>query len=209
MPHVPYINDLTLTFLNFSTLSMNQSIKWVHQLTGSQIEAVSISALQAVCGFLFLYGLYQYVLRRKSTYILCMLVSFNVAIIEWAVHPLLPILPTLYFSRSQLFLKTDQEVRELTSVNGLYTVDTLKIGVINDTRWSYCQAVPPISLDYLYLCRGFQGNLKTLVRIFHINQLVLDSSLSFRYREYLKKECDELKIPYTDISEKGSYRILL
>ena len=206
---IPYVNSVTVWFLNISTLSLNQSVRWVHQLTGSQIEMLTISVLQAVCGFCFLYFLYQYIKRRKPNYFICMLAAVNITLVEWVYRPYAYETSTIYLNNSHVYLKQQGIVEELTSSNHIYNVDTLQIGVLTDDSWSHHQASHLIPLDYLYLSKGFKGNLKSLSRVFSIRQIIFDTSLSEHYLEFLKKECLEMKIPYTDLSEKGSFRILL
>lgn len=71
------------------------------------------------------------------------------------------------------------------------------------------QTAYPLSVDYVYICRGFKGSLKDVIPLFHIGRVVLDVSLSEAYREKLKQECETAGLDYIDISEKGSYAILL
>lgn len=75
--------------------------------------------------------------------------------------------------------------------------------------WRDKESPTRLSLDYVYICRGFKDNLKSLGRLFEIKEIILDSSLSDTYREALVRECQLLKISYTDMSDKGSYAILL
>lgn len=66
-----------------------------------------------------------------------------------------------------------------------------------------------LSLDYVYICRGFKGSVSMLARMFDIRSVVLDSSLSEYLRNRLIRECQLLKISYTDLSKEGSCLILL
>ena len=66
-----------------------------------------------------------------------------------------------------------------------------------------------LSLDYVYICRGFKGSVSMLARMFDIRSVVLDSSLSEYLRDRLIRECQLLKISYTDLSKEGSCLILL
>lgn len=63
--------------------------------------------------------------------------------------------------------------------------------------------------EFAYICRGFKGNLTRLNELFEIHQVILDASLSSGYRERLIKECQLLKISYTDLSVCGSYSVVL
>lgn len=66
-----------------------------------------------------------------------------------------------------------------------------------------------LDIDYIYLCRGYQGKIAPLQNIFRIKKIILDTSLSDYKRNRLKEECKSLNLDYIDLSVKGSYRILL
>lgn len=88
-------------------------------------------------------------------------------------------------------------------------IGALRVGVLNDGRWKTCQTPWRLPLDYAYICRGFKGSLSHLNDLFELRKVILDSSLSEGYRETLIKECQLLKISYTDLSAQGSYSIEL
>lgn len=71
------------------------------------------------------------------------------------------------------------------------------------------KALSPLHVDYAYICRGFYGSVADLKRLFQIKQVVLDTSLEDSYQEKLKRECEFYGLNYIDMSEKGSYAILL
>ena len=206
---VPFVGELSVGCLDRVTWALNTSIRGIRQLDGSQLDALSISVLQAVCGFFFIYGLHRFLVYRKPVHVLCILLALNVSLGEWVYRSFEPVSTSLCYSRTKLYLKQNRHVMSLASSNGLYTVDSLTVGVLNSDAWSKKEATPKIALDYLFLSRGFKGSVKSLLRVFTIRLLVFDSSLSIRYRNFLKKECEEMNIPYTDVSEKGSYRIFL
>ena len=60
-----------------------------------------------------------------------------------------------------------------------------------------------------YICKGFKGSLSQLDKLFAIRQVILDSSLNDAFREKLIRECQLLKISYTDLSVQGSYSVVL
>ena len=76
-------------------------------------------------------------------------------------------------------------------------------------EWRKQKALSPLHVDYAYICRGFYGSVADLKRLFQIKQVVLDTSLEDSYREKLKRECEIYGLNYIDMSEKGSYAILL
>ena len=206
---LPWVGAWTIGFLNGSTWALNASMKWVEQLDGAQLTSLSISATQALWGMLFLMGLYGFWTHHRARHVLVMLLALNLTLFEWVYSVSVPSGSAVYFSRGNLYLKQNRQVEPLTSATGLYRVGPLRIGVLNTAYWKGKSAETKVELDYVYLCRGFQGNLQSLLHVFDVHQVILDASLSEGYREYLKKECMKLKIPYKDVSGQGSFRIFL
>lgn len=97
----------------------------------------------------------------------------------------------------------------LQSSDGLFQVDSLRIGLMKTGRWRGKSSDVRLPLDYVYICRGFRGNLAELNRLFVVRRVIIDSSLSDGYREALIRECQLLKISYTDLSVSGSCSIIL
>ena len=209
---VPWLGDLSVKFLSYSTWTLNASVRWIQQLEGSQLTAISISAFQAVCGFIFLYGLYSFWNHRTARNCMFVLLSLSFTFGAWVYRSSTVPSTHLYLSRSSLYLKQGEKVQLVSSASGLYQIDTLRIGILKDTTWTHKQAQPKIPLDYVYLCRGFRGNLATLRRVFTIRHLILDVSLSTRYRRLLEQQCNEQKIPFTSLLSTDTiqfYRIKL
>lgn len=62
-------------------------------------------------------------------------------------------------------------------------------------------------LDYLYLCRGFRGNVEHLMAGIIPGQVVLDRSLTdFEYQKYLKL-CRQKKWKYYDMRQCGALKV--
>lgn len=85
----------------------------------------------------------------------------------------------------------------------------MHIAVLNDARWRTYESLSRFPLEYAYICKGFKGSLSQLDKLFAIRQVILDSSLNDAFREKLIRECQLLKISYTDLSVQGSYSVVL
>ena len=83
------------------------------------------------------------------------------------------------------------------------------ICLLSDNRWRNKNSSRPLSVDYLYISKGYQGGIEELTSLFSIGMVVLDSSLSDYYQNKIANNCVRLGIPYLLLSQKGSYRILL
>lgn len=78
-----------------------------------------------------------------------------------------------------------------------------------DDRWRNLKSDRPLTVDYLYVSKGYRGGIGELTSLFSIGVVVLDASLSDYYRNRIADDCVRLGIPYLLLSQKGSYRILL
>lgn len=84
-----------------------------------------------------------------------------------------------------------------------------RVCMVTDNRWQNKKTVSPLSIQYLYLCKGYGGSLKELTRIFHPSCILLDASLSEYKKQSFKDECRQSGIRVISLSEKGSVRFLL
>lgn len=81
--------------------------------------------------------------------------------------------------------------------------------ILNDNRWNHCRTTSPLSVDYIYICRGFRGSISKVMPLFAVRHVVLDSSLSPNRRRRYKEECAQLGLQCLSIYEEGSVAILL
>ncbi len=84
-----------------------------------------------------------------------------------------------------------------------------RICLLSDNRWRNKNSSRPLSVDYLYVSKGYQGGIEELTSLFSMGMVVLDASLSDYYQNKIANDCVRLGIPYLLLSQKGSYRILL
>lgn len=84
-----------------------------------------------------------------------------------------------------------------------------RIGMITDNRWRNKSVVSPLSIHYLYLCKGYEGHMEELTRIFFSSCIILDASFSDARKQLLQKECRQLGLRSISLSEEGSVRFLL
>ena len=209
---VPVLGDCAVWFLRFSTNLLNDSMRMVQQLYGSQLTSLYLSEVQLVILFLLLglvYGAWAGSgLKYARTPIRILAVSVVFLAVCWYERAK-PSPCHLCFFRSEVYARQGRTLSLLCSSDGLFRIDSLKVGVMKSGRWRDKMSETRLPLDFVYICRGFKGNLAALNRLFVIREVVLDSSLSDNYRESLIRECRLLKISYTDLSVSGSCLILL
>lgn len=103
----------------------------------------------------------------------------------------------------------DFSIPEISVHNQIVSYGGKHICLLADSRWRSKQANVPISIDYLYISKGYKGDIKELTSLFTVETVVLDSSLSDFYQDKIINDCIRLGIPYLSLSKKGSIRILL
>lgn len=209
---VPWVGSGLVGLLDGSTSFLNEAMRMVTHLSGSQLTSVYLSVGQAclLAGILIsLYFCWSAGLHRKARHWICLLMVCNL-FVALSVGMYLQEKPErLYFSRAEIYTRKGHCISTHTSDSGLMRIGALRVGVLNDGRWKTCQTPWRLPLDYAYICRGFKGSLSHLNDLFELRKVILDSSLSEGYRETLIKECQLLKISYTDLSAQGSYSIEL
>lgn len=116
---------------------------------------------------------------------------------------------------NHLGLKEPQVITKDYSTDGLSVRSRIicyagkRICFLRDNRWRYKTSVHPITIDYLYISKGYNGDIKELSSLFSVKTVVLDSSLSTYSKERLISESIRLGLSYLSLSEKGSVHILL
>ncbi|MBR6620906.1 MAG: ComEC/Rec2 family competence protein [Bacteroides sp.] len=84
-----------------------------------------------------------------------------------------------------------------------------KIGILSDNRWEDKVAEQFMSVDYLYLSKGFERRVGDLQKLFQIKKVIFDASLSRGRVERMKDECRMLGLEFVDLAMEGSLRIFL
>jgi len=80
-----------------------------------------------------------------------------------------------------------------------------RVCIMNDNRWGKTKVDSPLTVDYLYLCKGFTGKLEKLTSVFNIKYLIVESTVSKYRQNMLRMECKRLGIPFISLSERSSY----
>lgn len=84
-----------------------------------------------------------------------------------------------------------------------------RICMVTDNRWRNKSVVSPLSIHYMYLCKGYSGRLEELTRLFSPSCILLDASLSENRKQLFREECERLGLHFISLSEEGSVRFLL
>lgn len=101
------------------------------------------------------------------------------------------------------------EDRRLSFSHSILSFYDCRVCMVNDNCWTNKITLQPLSIDYLYLCKGYSGQLDELFPLFTPSCVILDSSLPEYRKKYFSEECKRLGIRFLSLSEKGSVRFLL
>ena len=209
---VPMVGSTVMTLLEWCTSVLNESTRWVQQLDGSQITSVYLSSSQAcllTAVIICFYLCWASGIHRKASDWIRLLMVCNLFVVVSCVEYTGEAPKQLYFFRSEVYTRKRDCVSTHRSETGLLCIRNVHIAVLDDARWRTCESLSRLPLEYAYICRGFKGSLSQLDKLFVIRQIILDSSLSDAFREKLIRECQLLKISYTNLSVHGSYSVVL
>lgn len=209
---VPMVGSTVMILLEWCTSVLNESTRWVQQLDGSQITSVYLSSSQAcllIAVIICFYLCWASGIHRKASDWIRLLMVCNLFVVVSCVEYTGEAPEQLYFFRSEVYTRKRDCVSTHRSETGLLCIRNVHIAVLDDARWRTCESLSRLPLEYAYICRGFKGSLSQLDKLFVIRQVILDSSLSDAFREKLIRECQLLKISYTDLSIHGSYSVVL
>ena len=205
----PVAANFVVQGLDFAVRTLNEVMVQIQHWSGAQITSAYLSVWQAWLLAVAIVTLWRYVVCRNARRLIVFLLTVNVLIVSflWKQRELPD--TYIYLSRAGVYTKYDRDINELSSASCIYKVRDICIVLVDNNKWRKQKALSPLHVDYAYICRGFYGSVADLKRLFQIKQVVLDTSLEDSYREKLKRECEIYGLNYIDMSEKGSYAILL
>ena len=205
----PVAANFVVQGLDFAVRTLNEVMEQIQHWSGAQITSAYLSVWQAWLLAVAIVTLWRYVVCRSACRLIVFLLTVNVLIVSflWKQRELPG--TYIYLSRAGVYTKYDRDINELSSASCIYKVRDICIVLVDNNKWRKQKALSPLHVDYAYICRGFYGSVADLKRLFQIKQVVLDISLEDSYREKLKRECEFYGLNYIDMSEKGSYAILL
>ncbi len=95
------------------------------------------------------------------------------------------------------------------SVNGVLQAPGISVWLVCDNRWNGLRAEVPFEVDYLYVCRGYRGDLRRLAGLVRPKHVVLDASLTDFYLQRFRRSCGELGWNVYVMREEGALKVPL
>lgn len=106
-------------------------------------------------------------------------------------------------------LTTDYSTSGFSFRNHIIFYAGKRICLLHDARWRNKVSRHPLSVDYLYISKGYNGSIRELTSLFTLRTVILDASLSDYRSDVLQKECLRLTIPCISLKKKGALCIRL
>lgn len=198
--------------------AMNHLLELSNRLPGSSVGNIALQEIEvAVIYLALLIGCYSWARKWLCGWIVALVVLIGGTC--WSIyrhermiqqHTLqigsLHGVPTLRHIRGTSItdFTPDTTSQRTIGTTDLANVGGLRICQLHDNRWERVTASQKLPLDYLYVSKGFAGELRPLLNLFCVNCIVLDSSLSNYRREQYLNECKELEITCINL-EKSRY----
>lgn len=106
-------------------------------------------------------------------------------------------------------LTTDYSTSGFTFRDHIISYAGKRICLLHDARWRYKTSKHPLLIDYLYISKGYNGNIEELTSVFRIRTVILDASLSEYRMNRLMEDCHRLTIPCISLKDRGALCIRL
>ena len=108
-----------------------------------------------------------------------------------------------------IIVNTDYKDNDFSRYKNILSFKNCRVCIVNDNHWRNKSSTCPLSINYIYLCKGYNGTIEELTFLFKISHIILDSSISEYKKRAFSEECKHLGLSYLSLSEKGSVTFLL
>ena len=106
-------------------------------------------------------------------------------------------------------VRTDYESPEFNRYGNILSFGNQSVCIVHNNDWRNKISTAPLLIDYVYICKGYNGTVEELTLLFKISRIIMDASLSDYKKRTLSEECQRLGLPCLSLSEKGSVAFLL
>lgn len=107
------------------------------------------------------------------------------------------------------FIAGDYYTEKLSVRNRILCYRGKRICFLHNSHWKNEFAAHPLSIDYLYISKGYRGEVRELSSLFSVKTVIFDGSVSAYYRNKIVNQCASLGIPCLSLADKGAFRVPL
>lgn len=205
---IPLIQGWVVLCLNFLSAFFVNGISFIASLPYASIADVGITSLQAVLLSIILFAVYFFYRFRRPQVLITLLISLNIfGLLKWK-QTASDTSPQILFHNREVYYKEGTRTERLVPYNAcILSVGGVLTGKLSRDYRNLYTKERPLRLDYLFLCKGFKGELNDLRRLFVFKKLVMDSSLPAKQRIQLAEQCKNSQTDYVSMEKNTVYTV--
>lgn len=206
---IPMIQSWMVPCLNFLSAFFINGISFIASLPYSNVTDVGVTSLQAVFLSIVLFAAYWFCSFRRPRAFIVLLVGLNIlGLLKWKQNIMTDSSPRIFFYNGEVYYKEGGLTKKLVPYNTCFlSAGGMLTGKLaGDCRNLYTEKAP-LRLDYLFLCKGFNGDLNDLKRLFVFKKLVMDASLPAGLQMRLAEQCKNSQTDYVSMEKNAVYTV--
>ena len=207
--YIPIVQCWIVLCLNYLSTFFVNGISFIASLPYANIVNVGVTPLQAVFLFIILFTAYQFCRFHRPGTLIVLLLGLNLfGLLKWRQTVTSDVSPRILFYNREVYYQNGSNTEQLVPYNAfvLSRGGVLTGKLSEDCRNLYTEKTP-LQLDYLFLCRGFKGDLNDLKRLFVFKKLVMDASLPASQQMRLAEQCKNSQTDYVSIEKNAVYAV--
>lgn len=206
------ISYLPIEIFKLSVKLMTFIVQFFENISYAYFENVKMSLGQLLLVFILTFSFIYFLKNRKAKLLIFGLISVLVLIIGNILD--------VYFNQNSLVVHNNTKKIEITyqigfrkyfildnNENQLLYLSGHKFLMVANKKFNYKTTSSKIKLDYVQLEEDKSISLYSLTQIFDIERVIIGSTISQKTAKRFMLECEKLRIPYYDLSNKGGLRI--
>lgn len=107
------------------------------------------------------------------------------------------------------FVSSNFKGKYVTVDHGLIQFSKYRVAMIGDKSWKNLKVDSPLFIDYLYLCKGYNGTLEQLLTLFRPRCVIVDRSFPNYLQSEVIRTCQGHSLPFRLLAKEGSVSFLL
>lgn len=213
IPVAFYPNSLLINLFKLLIKITTSISSFLEHLPWASLEGIKLSLIGLVLFWLIIVSSIYYFREKQPKALIITLICILFLIGEsiWTMVDNRNTLTVFYKPAStQIICQVGYDKEEITEIENnriIRLANGLKYLIVSNDTWKGQFSAQRMKVDYLHLVENNSVSLFSLNRVFEIDKVILDSSLSSRTVQRFVLECEKLRIPYYDVSDNGDLRI--
>ena len=184
-------------------------VRFFESLPLSELRVYNLSLKQLCLLFVIILFLSLYLMHRKSSRLIALLVSVSLLLFTYTYSYINPkanqfVVYNSYHQPEIGYIINGKKSSLSVVCNQVIAHPSARIVLLSENKLNYHASNNPIPIDLLIVASDNSFSVTQLLTIFHPKQLVIDSSISSYSAKLLIKECELHHLSYHDISNSGA-----